>query len=82
MIKRIDDSPDVLQISAEKVCFVILKARERSAKDVTSATNSGANALASLLGEPLLADVFLADVLEEGLDEIGRSCTDDEAGRL
>jgi hypothetical protein len=45
MTKTIDDGPlDVLTISPEQVCFVVVKARELNAKDESSATNSGSNA--------------------------------------
>jgi hypothetical protein len=45
MTKRIEDGPlDVLTISPEQVCFVVVKARELNAKDESSGTNDGSNA--------------------------------------
>jgi hypothetical protein len=54
-----DDSSDKLTISPEKVCFVIIKAREFDAKDEVTEPNPGSNP----------SDDFEAEVLEDHGDD-------------
>jgi hypothetical protein len=59
--KIIDEAPDLpeLQISPEKVCFIIAKAREFDAKDAVSDPDPGSNA----------SDDNMASVLEDHADD-------------
>lgn len=53
------DTPATLQISSDKVCFIIVKARAFDGKDVLTDVDSGSNA----------ADDGMRDVLEDGPDD-------------
>src|SRR5271165_4412965 len=54
----VDDAPD-LSISPEKVCFIIIKAREFDAKDVVTDPDDGSNA----------SDDAMVSVLEDHKDD-------------
>ncbi len=60
-----------LSISPEKVCFIIMKAREQAAAAHNPSTAS------YFLGMPMLGDL-----LEEGLSMVGRSYEEFELGHL
>jgi hypothetical protein len=88
-----DDSDDRLTISPEKVCFVIIKAREFDAKDEVTEADPGSNptddfeaevarAHNERTAEYLLGTPLLGDFLEEGLSKLGYSCEDFEVNRL
>lgn len=56
---QISEAPVELQISAEKVCFIIAKAREFDAKDVVTEPDPGSNA----------SDDLMTAVLEDHKDD-------------
>lgn len=53
------DAEDLLTISPEKVCYIIIKAREFDAKDVDSEQEAGSNA----------TDDLMVGVLEDSVDD-------------